>query len=207
MDKWHVAYERIRGFCRRLGGVLVSGIDIGAGKPGEELISATCYVRSRLANEELADAIAELKTELWDDLKTVLGDRGEFVIAERVPGGERTVELRLTGEIRVYVDRIREYTVDVSPADLDVVNYGYVDYVDTVERYVENGTAYMHVQAWSSVAMLDEHAKVRTCVTGIMSVRKPVSKHKLKKLLDKLDQILEYMLKAPRRYLKAREAK
>jgi len=40
-----------------------------------------------------------------------------------------------------------------------------------------------------------------------MSVRKPVSKHKLKKLLDKLDQILEYMLKAPRRYLKAREAK
>lgn len=184
-NNWHNAYEKIKNFCKKLGGLLATPADVGATHE-EKLFSITCYISSKLDNRKLADAIAELE-HMWNELKTLLHPRGKIEIVEITADRERTVEIEpATNTIKVHINYTKEYNIDM-PATLDIASHSYIS------EYVDDKTAYIHIQTWNT--------KTATWVTGTMTIRNSIDKHRLEQLLEKLDRMVESISENTRKTL------
>jgi len=191
---WYEAYERLREFCSRLGGKLVSLVDVGMAKPGEKLFSVSCVIPSRLSNDVLAKAVSEVKTKLWSDVTEVLHELGSFEIIEESPIGGRYVKFEPVSDVvRVYSSNAKEYGID--PSTIDYV------YPDAVEDYVERKEGIIEVKAWGSKTSLKK-GKVKAFSDGWVAIREPERSEVVKKVLNELDEMLRDILKNPRNFFK-----
>ena len=196
VGRWREAYEKLKEFCRGLGGVLTSLVETGIEKPGEKLFSVSCLVPRRLSNDELASAIAELRTGLSGYMEEVLHELGSFELVEEVPSGGRVVKTEpLSDVVRVYSSRVAEY--DVDPGRVEYV------YPDAVEDYTEGREGYIEVKAFGSKRAFRE-GRLKAYSDGWLVIREPTRRETVKRLLDEFDEMLEDILRNPRNFFKFR---
>lgn len=197
---WHEAYEKLREFCRRLGGELSSLVDIGLERPGEKLFLVSCIVPRRLSNSELAEAIHELTTgDVRRHLSEVLHTLGEFEIEEETANRRTTKLSMFSGVVTVYGESEKWFDIPASRIE-------YV-YPDAIEDYSENREARLTVKAKGSNWALKEKGEARAHAWGHLTLYTPkeLGKDEVRHLLDELDEMLSDILKNPRNFFKLRK--
>ena len=195
MEKWDEAYRRLKEFCRRLGGKLVSLVDVGVSKPGEKLFSVSCIIPRRLENEELAEAIHEISVgDVKRYLSEVLDELGDFEIEEEAPSKRVTKYSMFSGTVTIHEDRERRFAVPASEVE-------YV-YPDSVEDSFETREAYIGVRAKGSNIAFKEKGELRAYSWGSLTLYKPekLRKDKIKKFLDEFDKMISDILRNPKNF-------
>ena len=197
---WHEAYEKLREFCRRLGGELSSLVEIGLERPGEKLFSVSCIVPRRLSNDKLAEAIHELAIgDVKRDLSEVLDTLGEFEIEEETASKRSTKLSMFSGIITVYGESEKWFDIPASRIE-------YV-YPDAIEDYLENREARLTVKAKGSNWALKEKGEARAHAWGHLTLYTPeeLRKDEIRRFLDELDKMLSDNLRNPENFFKLRK--
>jgi len=194
---WYEAYERLREFCSRLGGKLVSLVDVGIAKPGEKLYNVSCVVPRRLSNEELAEAIQEIVAgDVGRYLPEVLADLGDFEI-EETPSRRTTEYSMFSGVVTVHEDKEEKFDIPASSVE-------YV-YPDAVEDFLETREAHISVRAKGSSNAF-ERGELKAYSWGALTLYEPrkLGRDKIKHFLDELDEMLREILRNPRNFFNFR---
>ena len=197
--KWDEAYRRLKEFCRRLGGRLVSLVDVGVAKPGEKLFSVSCIVPRRLENERLAEAIHEVVAgDVKRHLSEVIDELGDFEIEEESPSKRVTKYSMFSGTVTIHEDRERRFAMPASEVE-------YV-YPDPVEDFLETREARISVRARGSSTVFKEKRDLRAYSWGSLTLYEPekLRKDKIRQFLDELDEMVSDILRNPRNFFKFR---